>query len=55
MDYIINTISSLTLNQFLKFIENICLAIFILDAWNSNSSIKQLYNDIKFWTIYCIL
>jgi hypothetical protein len=55
MDYITNTISSLTLNQFLKFMEDIRLATFILDAWNNNSSTKQPYNDIEFWTICHIL
>jgi hypothetical protein len=55
IDYITNTISSLIPDQFLELIKDVRLAAFILDAWNSNSSNKQPYNDIKFRTICRIL
>ena len=55
IDHVTDTIGSLILDQFLELIKDVCLAAFILDVWNGNSSNKQPHNDIKFRTIYYIL
>ena len=55
MDYITDTIDSFTPDQFLGLIENIYLATFTLNAWNSNSPNKQLYNNIEFQIICYML
>ena len=55
MDYITDTISPLTPNQFLKLIKNVYLAAFTLNTWNNNSPNKQPHNNIKFQTMCYIL
>ena len=55
MDYVINTIGSFTLDQFLELVEDVYLAAFTLDAWNGNSPNKQPHNDIEFQTMCCML
>ena len=51
MDHVTDAIGSLTPDQFLELVEDVRLAAFILDAWNSNSSNKQPHNDIEFRTM----
>jgi len=40
MDYVTDAIGSLTLDQFLELVKDVCLAAFTLDVWNGNSPNK---------------